>query len=160
MRFCDRARLGILLVLAISFSAHGDTVRAQSVQIDTAQNQLSIAFIAVQQADEKGVSQIQVSLFASNLNIALSYLENASALSTKDPSSSGAYANKSITLSSSTAAEAQDLTATARNQMLLNQAGIYSVALVAAFAMATLFVEFHRLRELVGRLGIHRNRSD
>lgn len=158
MRFCDRAVLGILIVLAISFSAHRETVHAQSVQIDFAQNQLSIAFVAVQQADDKGVSQTQVSLLASNLNIALSYLDNATALSAKDPSSSNAYANKSITLSNLTAAEAQDLAAAARNQSVLYQVGTYSLALVSAFVTSTLIVESYRLRELVERPGVHPKR--
>lgn len=160
MRFPDRAVLGIIFLLAISFSAHRDIVHAQSVQIDTAQNQLSIAFAAVQQADEKGVSQIEVSLLASNLNRALNYLGNASALSTSDPSASSAYANQSVALSSSTLAEAQDLTTNARNQLFLNQVTAYSLALVAAFVMATFVVEFQRLRELVERIGIHRKKLD
>lgn len=160
MRFFDRAVLGILLVLVISFSAHRNTVHGQSVQIATAQNQLSVAFVAVQQAELQGVSEAQVSLLASNLNTALSYFENATALSTKDPSSSGVYANKSYALSSSTASDAQDLTASARSQLLLNQVGVYSLAVGAAFVLATLFVEFHRLRELVERTRTYRKSFD
>lgn len=158
MRFCSPAFLGTILVLVVSFSAHGATTTAQSVQISTAQNQLSIAFIAVQQADEQGVSQDQVSQLAANLNIALSYLENATALSTKDPSSSNSYANKSSTLSSSITNQALSQTTAARNQLLLTQVGIYSLALIGALVMASIILEFHRIRDLVRKMGFRRPR--
>ena len=160
MRFRNRAVLGIILVVLVSLPVLKSAVLAQSVQIDQAHGQLLRAFASVQQADEQGVSQTRVLALADSLNLALEYEENATLLMTTNVTASNSVANQSSTLSSSIMANAMSLSSAARSQSFIDQAAVYSSALIAAFCTALLFLELHRLTGLARRMRFRRMSID
>jgi hypothetical protein len=160
MHFRFRALLGILLVLAFCLSGGGEYPSGQSSQIYDVQNQLVKAFVLVQQADVGGASPGQISGLANNLNLALQYQENSSQLFAKNLTASDFYANKSASLSRTTAAEALGLANTAREQAAFYQAVAYSIAVAAGFASALLVTESHRIGELARRRRLRRMKLD
>src|SRR5690348_14479706 len=160
MRFRHWALLGILLVCLLSVSFGRERLLGQSAQVDNAQNQLVQAFISVQQADMDGASPGQISLLASNLNLALAYEENATRLLAKNTTQSNFYAGKSASLANATSAQAQSVAGAARTQALLDQTGTYSIAVAAGLGSALLVLQIHRLEDLVRKFRLRRVRLD
>src|SRR2546427_1159210 len=156
MRFRQRAPLGILLILIFCLSVGSENAIGQSTQIDDAQIKLVQAFVLVQQADLEGASPGQISLLANNLNLALGYEDNATQLFLKDINASNFYANKSVSLSNVTSAQALSLTSAARTQTFLNRVAAYSIAVAAGFGSALIVLEFDRLVNLLWRLRLGR----
>ena len=160
MRFRHRALLGILLLLVFSFSATSENASGQSAQVDDARSRLVQAFVLVQQADLQGASPAQISLLTSNLNLALSYEENATQLFAKNMTASNIYASKSVNLSNATSAQALSMARSARTQAVFGQVAAYSIAIAAGFGSALLVLEFHRLNDLVRKMKFRRMRLD
>ena len=145
MRFRPWALLGILLVLIFCLSVDRDYLLGRSTQIDDAQSKLVQAFVLVQQADLEGASPEQISLLADNLNLALSYEDNAS---------------KSVSLSNAISTQALSLATAARTQKFFDQAAAYSIAAAVGFGSALLVLEIHRVDNLVRRIRLRRMRLD
>jgi|GEM_PF-6047434 len=160
MRFRHWALLGILLLLIFSFSATGENASGQSAQLDDARSKLVQAFVLVQQADLHGASPAQISLLASNLNLALYYEENATQLFAKNVTASNIYASKSVELSNATSFQAQSIASTARTQSFFGQVAAYSLAIAAGFGSALLVLEVHRLNDLFRKMKLRRMRLD
>ena len=160
MRFRQQAPLGILLVLIFCLLVGSENAIGQSTQIDDAQSKLVQAFVLVQQADLEGASQGQISLLANNLNLALGYEDNATLLFSKDINASNFYANKSVSLSNATSAQALSLTSAARTQTFLNRVAAYSIAVAVGFGSALFVLEVHRVENLVRRMRSRRTRLD
>src|SRR5713101_2451066 len=160
MRFRHRALLGFFLLLIFSFSVGTDKASGQSAQVDDAQSKLVQAFVLVQQADLQGASPTQISLLASNLNLALYYEENATQLFGKNITASNIYASKSVNLSNVTSVQALSIASTARTQAFFGQVAAYSVAVAAGFLSALLVLEIHRLNDLVHKMKLRRIRLD
>ena len=158
MRFRHRAFLGILLLQIFFLSVGQDNASGQSPQIDNAQSQLLRAFVQVQRADTDGASQSQISILANNLNLALSYEQNATQLFSNNTVASNLYAVKSANLSNSTLSQALNFDGAARRQALNNQVVAYAIAVAAGFGSALLVVEVHNLDALVLRLRLRRAR--
>ncbi len=160
MRFRHRALLGILFLLIFSLSIGREKTSGQSGQVDDAQSKLVQAFALVQQADSQGASQAQISVLASNLNLALYYEENATQLFAKNMTASNIYSSKSVSLSNATSFQALSVASAARTEALLGQVAAYSIAVAAGFGSALLIVEVHRLNDLVRKMKLHRMRLD
>jgi hypothetical protein len=160
MRFRHRACLGILLLLIFFLSVGQENASGQSPQIDNAQSQLVRAFVEVQRADADGASPTQISLLVNNLNLALSYEQNATQLFSINITASNLYAIKSANLSNSTFSQALNFDGAARGQAFLNQVVAYAMAVAAGFGSALLVIEVHRLDALVLRLRLRRARLD
>lgn len=160
MRFCHRALLGVFLLLIFSFSLGREKASGQSAQVDDAQSKLVQAFVLVQQADLQGASPAQISLLASNLNLALSYEENATQLISKNLTASNIYASKSANLSNATSFQALSIASTARTQVFFGQVAAYSVAIIVGFGSALLVLEVHRLNDFVRKMKLGRTRLD
>jgi hypothetical protein len=160
MRFRHRALLGILFVLIFSFSVGREKTSGQSAQVDDAQSKLVQAFALVQQADSQGASQAQISVLASNLNLALYYEENATQLFAKNMTASNIYASKSVSLSNATSFQALSAASDARTEVLFGQVAAYSIAIAAGFGSALLVVEVHRVNDLIRKIKLRRMRLD
>jgi hypothetical protein len=160
MRFRHRALLGVFLLLIFSFSIGRENSSGQSAQVDDARSKLVQAFVLVQQADLQGASPTQISLLASNLNLALYYEENATELFAKNITASDIYATKSVNLSNATSVQALGIASTARTQALFGQVTAYSIAVAAGFLSALLVLEVHRLNDLVRKMKLGRMRLD
>jgi len=160
MRFRHRALLGILFLLIFSFSVSVEKSSGQSAQVDDAQSKLVQAFALVQQADSQGASQAQISLLASNLNLALYYEENATQLFAKNLTASNIYASKSVSLSNAASFQALSVASDARTEVLFGQFAAYSIAIVAGFGSALLVLEVHRISDLVRKMKLRRMRLD
>jgi len=160
MRFRHRALLGVLLLLIFSFSVGREKTSGQSSQVNDARSKLVQAFVLVQQADLQGASPTQISLLASNLNLALYFEENATQLFAKNMTASDIAASKSVNLSNSTSVQALGIASTARTQALFGQVAAYSIAVAAGFLSALLVLEFHRVSDLVRKMKLRRMRLD
>src|SRR5438309_10193737 len=160
MRFRHRALLGVFLLLIFSFSFSREKGSGQSAQADDARSKLVQAFVLVQQADSQGAAPTQISLLASNLNLALYYEENATQLFAKNMTASDIYANKSVSLSNATSFEALSIASTARTQALFGQVAAYSIAIAAGFGSTLLVLEVHRIHDLVRKMKLHRMRIE
>ena len=160
MRFRHRALLGVFLLLIFSFSLGRENASGLSAQVDDARSKLVQAFVLVQQADSQGASPTQISLLASNLNLALYYEENATQLFAKNLTASNIYASKSVSLSNATSLQALGIASTARMQALFGQVTAYSIAIAAGLLSALLVLEFHRLNDLVRKMKLRRMRLD
>src|SRR5436309_13775362 len=121
MRFRQLAPLGILLALIFCLSVGNENAIGQSTQIDDARSKLVQAFVLVQQSDFEGASPWQISLLATNLNLAHGYDENATLLLSKDVNASNSSANTSMSLSNAISAHALRLSSAARTQPFLTQ---------------------------------------
>jgi len=160
MRFRHRALLGVLLLLIFSFSVGREKTSGQSVQVDDARSKLVQAFVLVQQADLQGASPTQISLLASNLNLALYFEENATQLFAKNMTASDIAASKSVNLSNSTSVQALSIASTTRTQALFRQVAAYSIAVAVGLLSALLVLEFHRVNDLVRKMRLRRMRLD
>jgi hypothetical protein len=154
MRFRIVALLGIIMLCISPLATDRQEAYGQSTQVDSARGALVQAFVSVQEADLEGASPAQISQLASNLNIALSYEENATRLG------SNLYANQSLKLSNSTSLEAQSVANAARAQTLFDQVSAYSLALVAGLGSALFVLEFHRLNDIARKIRLRRTRLE
>ncbi len=158
MRFRQPAILGILLVVIFFLSVGQENALGQSTQIDNAQSQLIRAFVQVQRADADGASPTQTSFLVNNLDLALSYEQNATRLFSNNITASNLYAIKSANLSNSTFSQALSFDGVARTQTFLNHLAAYAIAVAAGFGSALLVIEVHRLDALILRLRLRRAR--
>ena len=152
MRFRIAALLGIIMLCISPLSIDRQEAYGQSTQVDSARRALVQAFVSVQEADLEGASPAQISQLADNLNLALSYEENATRLG------SNFYANQSLKLSNSASLEAQSVANSARAQTLFDQGSAYSLSLVAGFGSALLVLELHRLNDIARKIRLRRIR--
>ena len=152
MRFRIAALLGIITLCISPLSIDRQEAYGQSTQVDSARVALVQAFVSVQEADLEGASPAQISQLADNLNLALSYEENATRLG------SNFYANQSLKLSNSASLEAQSVANSARAQTLFDQGSAYSLSLVAGFGSALLVLELHRLNDIARKIRLRRIR--
>ena len=152
MRFRIAALLGIITLCISPLSIDRQEAYGQSTQVDSARAALVQAFVSVQEADLEGASPAQISQLADNLNLALSYEENATRLG------SNFYANQSLKLSNSASLEAQSVANSARAQTLFDQGSAYSLSLVAGFGSALLVLELHRLNDIARKIRLRRIR--
>jgi hypothetical protein len=160
MRFCHRALLGILFVLALSIFSFRDDLHGQTSQIDRAQTRLVQAFALVQQADLEGAPPDQIALLAANLNQALVLERNATQQYSNDPALSNYYATQSASLSNDTSTTALSLSSNARRQVFFDQIGTYTIAVAAGLTAALLVMELPRLEELGRKMRLHRTRFE
>jgi len=154
MRFRIAALLGIIMLCIFPLSIDRQEAYGQSTQVDSARRALVQAFVSVQEADLEGASPAQISQIADNLNLALSYEENATRLG------SNFYANQSLKLSNSASLEAQSVANAARAQTLFDQGSAYSLSVVAGFGSALLVLEFHRLNDIARKIRLRRIRLE
>jgi hypothetical protein len=110
--------------------------------------------VSVQEADLEGASPAQISQLANNLNLALSYEENATRLG------SNFDASQSLKLSNSTSLEAQSVANAARAQTVFDQVSAYSLSVVAGFGSALFVLEFHRLNDIARKIRLRRTRLE
>jgi hypothetical protein len=157
MRFRHAALLGVLLLLCTP-SIWTKSTSGQSTTVDLAHSKLIEAFVLVNQADQQGASQAQISQLSNDLNLALSYEENATLLLGKNSTASEVAANKSVNVSYTTSIQALSVASTARTQAFYLQIEGYSLALAAGFGCALLVLEFHRFSDFVRAMRLRRVR--
>jgi hypothetical protein len=158
MRFRELALLGILVILAFSFAGRTDNVAGQSTPVDIARTKIVQAFQIVQQADIAGSPQAVISQLTDNLNLALSYEQNATQLVSTNKTGSGVYASLSLNLSTTTTVQALNAASAARTQTLLGQLGAYSLALSAGLGSTLFVMESHRIRDFIRKMKLRRIR--
>jgi len=139
-----------------------DAARERVPEIDDAEEELRLAFDTLNEADEVGISHIEVSRLAEQLNIALTLLTDAkTAQISGNDSLVTEYASRSAATSKIVREKAEELRDTASKTLSTSRLLVIALAPVAGFVAAAIFYAVYRARrpqtEKILRMGIRRN---
>ena len=151
----------LLLLCSLLLSSFGPSPRQAFGQsnLTTAWNGIVEAFQSIRQADSLGAPQAAIVSLTSELNLALTYYENASRLAAmNDYKDEESYAAMSIQISSDVTSIAVALRNDLQGQILMRQVTAYSIAVVIAAASALLAVESHTIRHFFRKRKLFRTR--
>lgn len=155
----------VLLSLSVSatFSELSAVAKGEHTpEINEAEEKLGLAFDALNQADEIGGSETEVTRLAEKLNTALNFLTEAKAVqSDGNDSLSREYASRSIATSDAVREEAERLLETTLRVSFSTRVAVLALAPVIGLVAAVVFYLVHQGRrrpstEKILRMGIGR----
>src|SRR2546430_14344550 len=138
LRIRSLVLLVYILLSSMLLLMNTDRASAQTDAITTAKNDLITAFQSIRTAQRQGASNTDLLPLIIQLNTALQYEENATALQQQDPTdpTATAYALQSINLSTNVSLQAQRLGDEAQSASLRRSVIAYGLALTAATVAA------------------------
>ena len=139
-----------------------DTASGHVPEIDNAEEELRLAFDTLNEADQLGISYIQVSRLVEQLNLALTLLVDAkTAQISSNDSLVTEFASRSAATSKVVRQKAEELRDTASKTLSTSRLLVIALAPVAGFVAAAIFYAVYRARrpqtEKILRMGIRRN---
>jgi len=153
----------LLLQVALPFSPIFEAAASEELlpEINEAEEKLQLAFNALNQANEVGASEIEVSELAQRLDTALTLLMEARAVRVGGNNSLAAdYAFRSIAASDGVREEAEHLRAQTSEALSSSRVAVFALAPVVGFIAAVVFYYAFRARrpgmEKILRMGIRR----
>ena len=160
MRTRPLALLFCILLSSILLLMNTEHASAGTDPITTARTDLVAAFQSIQTAQRQGASNTDLLPLIIQLNTALQYEENATALQQQDPTdpTATAYALQSINLSTNVSLQAQRLGDEAQSASLRRSVIAYGLALTAATVAALGVVGAPRLIRFIQKNRLRRAR--
>jgi hypothetical protein len=122
---------------------------AQTSLIAAAKKDIVNAFQAIQTAEQKGATNSDITPLISQLNLALQFEVNASALESQNATAANNDALQSINLSITVTFQAQQLGDAAQTATATRTISAYIVAVLVAVGSAVAVVESPRLRRKI-----------